>query len=379
MSHELLAEAEALQDEYLSLLREAVERESPSGDVERIREVAAFFASQFEARGAEVELVDAPGAGVHLVVRISGAETGGKPLLVLGHMDTVHPVGTFGDTPFTMEGDKVRGPGVYDMKGGIVAILMGMDLLARRGETPAGDVMVLATCDEEVGSGTSRGLIEEKAGEARGCVVMEPCVGGGAAKVRRKGGAQYTLTVEGIAAHAGIEPEKGASAIHELARQIIMLEGLADAEQGTTLNVGVIEGGTKVNVVADRAVGIIDVRFWNREEAHRVDEAIRSVEPVDGRCGLTVEGEINRYAMEKTPESEALFQVAREEAEKIGFTLEEGESGGASDGNFTSGIGCPTVDGMGLDGGGAHALDEHILVADIPRRIALASRLLARL
>ncbi|MCK5651413.1 MAG: M20 family metallopeptidase [Gemmatimonadetes bacterium] len=379
MSEDLLSEAATLQDEYLSLLKEAVERESPSGDVERIQEVASFFASQFEARGAEVALIEAPGAGVHLLARIPGEESGGKPLLVLGHMDTVHPVGTFGETPFTIDGDKVRGPGVYDMKGGIVAILMGMDLLARRGEKPAGDILVLATCDEEVGSATSRSLIEEKASEARGCVVMEPCVPGGAAKVRRKGGGQYRLTVEGIAVHAGIEPEKGASAIHELARQIIGLEDLADKELGTTVNVGVVEGGTKVNVVADRAVGRIDVRFWNREEAHRMDDAIRGVTPADPRCSLTVEGEINRYAMEKTPASDVLFQVAKEEADKIGFTLEAGESGGASDGNFTSGIGCPTVDGMGIDGGGAHALDEHILLADIPTRIALASRLLARL
>ena len=379
MSEDLLSEAASLQEEFLNLLKEAVVRESPSGDVERIREVASFFASQFEARGADVEVMEAPGAGVHLLVRISGEEPGGKPLLVLGHMDTVHPVGTFGETPFTIDGDVVRGPGVYDMKGGIVAILMGMDLLAGRGEKPAGDILVLATCDEEVGSATSRALIEEKAAESRGCIVMEPCVPGGAAKVRRKGGGQYSLTVEGIAVHAGIEPEKGASAIHELARQIIMLEGLADIQQGTTVNVGVIEGGTKVNVVADRAVGGIDVRFWNREEAHRMDGAIRGIMPVDARCSVTVEGEINRYAMEKTPASDGLFQVAKEEADKIGFTLEAGESGGASDGNFTSGLGCPTVDGMGIDGGGAHALDEHILLADIPTRIALASRLLARL
>lgn len=379
MSEDLLSEAATLQDEYLRLLEEVVERESPSGDVERIREVASLFASQFEARGAEVELIEAPGAGVHLLARIPGEDSGGKPLLVLGHMDTVHPVGTFGETPFTIDGDKVRGPGVYDMKGGIVAILMGMDLLARRGEKPAGDILVLATCDEEVGSATSRSIIEEKASGARGCVVMEPCVPGGAAKVRRKGGSHYRLTVEGIAAHAGIEPEKGASAIHELARQIIGLEDLADKELGTTVNVGIVEGGTKVNVVADRAVGSIDVRFWNREEAHRMDDAIRGVTPIDSRCRLTVEGEINRYAMEKTPASDVLFQVAKEEADKIGFTLEAGESGGASDGNFTSGIGCPTVDGMGIDGGGAHALDEHILLADIPTRIALASRLLARL
>ena len=377
MSEDLLSEAASLHGGFLNLLKEAVERESPSGDVEGIREVAGFFASQFEARGAEVELIEAPGAGVHLLARISGVEGGGKPLLFLGHMDTVHPVGTFGESPFTIDGDKVCGPGVYDMKGGIVAILMGMDLLARRGEKPAGDILVLATCDEEVGSATSRSLIEEKASESRGCIVMEPCVPGGAAKVRRKGGGQYRLTVEGIAVHAGIEPEKGASAIHELARQIIGMEDFANKEIGTTVNVGVVEGGTKVNVVADRAVGIIDVRFWNREEAHRMDDAIRGVTPIDSRCRLTVEGEINRYAMEKTPASDSLFQVAKEEADKMGFTLDEGESGGASDGNFTSGIGCPTVDGMGLDGGGAHALDEHILLADIPRRIALASRLLA--
>lgn len=375
----LLESAGRRADAQLELLGSLVAAESPSGDEERIRAVAAILARECDARGGRVERIEAPGAGVHLLARFGSGDGAGEPLLVLGHMDTVHPVGTLAAMPFEVVDGRLGGPGVYDMKGGLACVLAGLDLLEERGVELPGEVVLLVTCDEEVGSTTSRPLVEELAAHSRATLVPEPCVPGGRVKTRRKGQAGYRLAVEGIAAHAGIEPEKGASAIEELARQIVRVGELADPETGTTVNVGIVEGGTRPNVVAASASCRVDVRFWTREEADRVDSAVRRLEARDRRCRLSVEGGVNRFPLERTPESGRLYDVAREEAAALGFELGEGGSGGASDGNLTSGVGCPTLDGLGPDGGGAHSADEHVLVEDLPRRAALMAALLARL
>ncbi|MGD2069758.1 MAG: M20 family metallopeptidase [Gemmatimonadota bacterium] len=375
----LLESARARADAHLELLESLVAAESPSGDEERIRAVAAILGRECDARGGRVERIDAPGAGVHLVARFGDERGSRKPLLVLGHMDTVHPVGTLGIMPFEVADDRLGGPGVYDMKGGLACVLAGLDLLGERGVELPGKVVLLVTCDEEVGSTTSRPLIEELAARSRAALVPEPCVPGGRVKTRRKGQAGYRLAVEGVAAHAGIEPQKGASAIEEVARQILRVGELADPEIGTTVSVGIVEGGSRPNVVAASASCRVDVRFWTREEAERVDSAFRGLEAHHPRCRLSVEGGVNRYPLERTPDSARLFDVAREEAAALGFELGEGGSGGASDGNLTSGVGCPTLDGLGPDGGGAHSADEHVLVEDLPRRAALMAALLARL
>ena len=377
-SEALLEAAWARRESTLELLRELVETESPSGDQGRIRSVASVLADACEARGGRVELVEAVGAGVHLLARFGPGDD--EPLLVLGHMDTVHPVGTLEAMPFRVDGEGLlHGPGVYDMKGGLACVLEGLSLLRAGDVGLAGPVTLLVTCDEEVGSTTSRGLIEEIARGARAALVPEPCGPDGAVKTRRKGQAGYRIAVEGVAVHAGIEPEKGASAVHELAHQILAAGEVADPTIGTTVNVGTVTGGTRTNVVAARARAEVDVRFWTREEAERVDAALRALASRDPCCSVTVEGGVNRYPLERTPESQALYHAAREEAAVLGFGLEEARTGGASDGNFTSAVGCPTLDGLGPDGGGAHSADEHVVMDDLPRRVALMAALLARL
>jgi glutamate carboxypeptidase len=364
---------------YLSLLHGLVTRESPSGDVELNRRVAEFLAGEMERRGARVERHPAEGFGEHLVGRWEGVEHGQRPLLVIGHMDTVHPAGTLERYPYRVDEDRVRGPGCYDMKGGLAAALEALTLLTSYRERPRRDAVFVVTCDEEVGSDTSRELIEVHARRADAALVVEPCAPGGKIKSRRKGVGWYRLSIRGRAAHAGIEPDAGASAVHELARLTLRLLKLADRETGTTTNVGVVGGGTRPNVVAEEAWAMLDVRFWTREEAERVDAAVRALTPDDRRCTLALDGGIDRLPLEQTPASDQLYAVARDEAARLGFVLERTGTGGASDGNLTSGAGCPTLDGLGPDGGGAHTLDEHVFLADIPRRIALLAGLFRRL
>jgi glutamate carboxypeptidase len=294
-------------------------------------------------------------------------------------MDTVHPVGSLGRMPFRVDGDRVRGPGAYDMKGGLAVGLTALDVLAAQGLAPRGEIVFVVTCDEEIGSHTSRALLEELARGARGALVLEPCVPGGAAKTRRKGVGDFKLSVRGVPAHAGVEPEKGASAIDELIGLLERVRGLADPARGTTVNVGVIEGGTRPNVVAEQAHAEVDVRFWSAAEAERLTRGFAALAVQDPRCGLRVSGGVNRGALERTDASAQLFETAREIAAAQGWTLAEGSTGGASDGNLISAAGCPTLDGLGPDGGGAHSLDEHVRLSDLAPRIALLAGLFARL
>ena len=368
-------------DECLTLLRTLTQIESPTRDEEANLRIAAVLKEALALAGGVVDRVPAPGFGAHLVGRFAdpSSEGAGVPLLVVGHMDTVHPTGTLLRYPFTASDGKVRGPGVYDMKAGLAVSITALRILAEDGTAPRGGLSFLITCDEEIGSPTSRTFIEREARRSRAALVMEPSVPGGGAKTRRKGVGDYVLKILGRAAHAGIEPEKGASAVHEAAHQVRRICRLADPGAGTTVNVGVISGGTRGNVVADEARCSIDVRFWSKEEGDRVDTALRSLEPIDKRCALRLNGGVNRGALEKTPESARLFNNARALAHDLGFGLEEGETGGGSDGNFTAAAGCPTLDGLGPDGGGAHTLHEHVLLEDIPRRIAFVAALFATL
>lgn len=375
----LRAAADAFVPPCLEAIEALVTLESPSGDAERVERVAVRFAEELERRGVHVARAVAPGFGVNLIGRLAGAASSGRPLLIVGHLDTVHPVGTLARMPFSVDGDRVTGPGVYDMKGGLAVALTALDLLRDRGLVPARDVLFLVTCDEEIGSGTSRALLEEKAREAFGALVLEPCVLGGAAKTRRKGVGGFGVEVRGLPAHAGIEPEAGASAIHELTGLLDRIRALADPAQGTTINVGVIEGGTRSNVVAERARAEVDLRVWTAAEGERVARAVRALAPANPRCTVEIAGGINRGALERTEASGRLFESARRVAAAQGWDLSEGSTGGASDGNLLSAAGCATLDGLGPDGGGAHALDEHVRRSDIAPRIALLAGLLARL
>ena len=369
----------SLLERWVGTVEPLVCFESPSGDVERLEAMARRFATAFEARGATVETHSVPGVGDHLVARFGGPAPERGPLLVVGHLDTVHPVGTLERLPFQVEDDRIGGPGVYDMKGGLAALMVALDLMQERGVGLPDQLVVLVTCDEETGSDSSRGLIEELGRSARAALVLEPCVPGGGVKVGRKGVALYHLDVQGKPAHAGIEPEKGASAIHELAHQLVAVLEFADTAAETTLNAGRIVGGSGSNVVAEHANVQVDVRFWTRAEAERVDQAFRSLQVHDPSCSLEVRGGVNRYALEPTPESRRLLETAVAEAATLGFDLQHGRTGGASDGNLLGAVGCPTLDGLGPDGGGAHSMSEHVLAADVPRRIELLAALLRTL
>lgn len=386
--------------EFFELLRPLVELESPTRDFERNRGVADLLEGLLTTRGAAVERLTAPGFGDHLIGRIE-PDAHNPPLLILGHMDTVHPVGSLEAMPLRLLDDRITGPGVFDMKGGLCVALLALDAVRARGAAanapqreqtspaegalpgsdtlPPGGVTFLITCDEEIGSPSSRELIEREARASRATLVLEPSLPGGRIKTGRKGVADYGLRVTGVPAHAGIEPDKGASAIHALMELLAQIRDAARPEDGTTVNVGRIEGGTALNVVAEHARAGVDVRFWTRDEAERVDRAVRRLRPSDARCTLDISGGINRYPLEETAESRAVVARAAACAAEMGFELQTGRTGGGSDGNFTSGVGCPTLDGLGPDGGGAHARHEHVLTADLPRRIEWVSRLLEAL
>jgi glutamate carboxypeptidase len=373
--------AEELTGSTLERLRRLVELESPSGDEVGLRAVAAELALQLAGAGGDVDTVDVEGVGEHVVGRFpgDGGEVGElDPLLVLGHLDTVHPVGSFSPT-FQVAGGRARGPGVFDMKGGLACMLEALDRLRRAGQRPRRAVTVLATCDEETGSGSSRVLIEELARGAGAVLVPEPPLPGGGAKTRRKGIAVYRLRVTGRASHAGLAPQDGINAVVELAHQVLSITGLADPAAGTTATVTTIRGGTATNVVPAEAVAEVDVRFTAASEAARMDEAIRALEPRLGGVRLEVTGGVNRAPMERTAGVAALYQEARRLAAAAGWELAEGLAGGASDGSLTAGLGIPTLDGIGPEGGGAHAPDEHVLVADLPRRVHLYAGLLVSL
>jgi glutamate carboxypeptidase len=372
-----IADAEQITRRTLDRLRVLVEAESPSGDPAAIARVAGVLAAAFREAGGEVAERPVAGVGVHLVTRFAGRAPAERPVLILGHMDTVHPLGTVAERPFRVEAGRAWGPGSYDMKAGLAVAVEAL-LRLRDAGGPRRPVTVLVTCDEEIGSGTSRALIEELALESSHVLVPEPPLAGGGAKTSRKGVGVYELNIRGVAAHAGIEPEKGVSAIAELAHQALRLLALARPEVGSTVNIGRISGGSAGNVVAEHAWAEIDVRFATLTEAERLDAALRALAPVLA-CRIDVTGGVNRPPLERSEGVVGLFQLAARLAAQLGFELTEGGTGGGSDGSFTAAVGVPTLDGLGVDGAGAHAENEHVLIEDVPRRVALMQALLESL
>jgi glutamate carboxypeptidase len=359
-----------------------VERESPSGDEEGSRAVVGVLEEAARGLGCVERIERAPveGYGEHLRVEAfarGAAEE--KTTLLLGHTDTVHPRGTLAERPIREEGGRIYGPGIFDMKSGCVAALAALRACEELNLRPRRPVVVLLACDEEAGSHSGRALVEEESRRAEQVLVLEPPAPGGLAKTARKGTGMFTLRAEGIAAHAGLDFDKGASAILEAARQIERLCSLCDASRGVTVNVGTIAGGTRSNVVAAGARAEIDVRFETMEDALRVEERIRGLRPFDSRVRLSVEGGINRPPLERTEAVASLYERARAVASSLGFDLGETQVGGASDGNFAAAF-CPAVlDGLGVEGDGAHAPHEHILRDSIVRRAALIAGLVATL
>lgn len=362
--------------DWQDLLREFVEFESPSHDKTLVDAFAARVATEFERLGGTVELV--PQLGVGSVLRVSfSPKPRKKPVLLLGHLDTVYEQGTLERMPCRISGGKMYGPGVFDMKGGIVMMLLAIAALKEEhGGLPC-PVSVLLNPDEEVGSAASRKITELMAKKCSAVLVLEPSAGPmGACKTARKGVGNYRLRATGVSAHAGLDFQKGANAITELSHQLLKIAAMTDLKRGTTLNPGIIRGGTRTNVVPDQAEAEFDIRVATRKEGERIDRKIRALKPTDKRCKLEITGGVNRYPFERTAEVAALYGKARAIASELGFTLEERAVGGGSDGNFTAGIGIPTLDGLGAVGDGAHALHEHVVLAEIPRRAAMLARLI---
>ena len=361
----------------LERLRRYVEIETPSRNEDNIRVLAGLLAQDLRQAGAQAELVDAPDYGAHVVASLDGP--GADHITILSHMDTVHPVGTLVKQPFRVTDDRVEGPGTYDMKAGIAIAVEALLLMQRRGTRPQRPVRFIITCDEEIGSHSGLPVIREQAQGAHAVLVTEPCVAGGMAKTSRKGVLTYHMTINGRAAHAGTHPHTGASAIVELAEQIRGIMQLADHTQGTTLNVGVVSGGTASNVIAAQASAEIDVRVTNAAETERVHHALLALQPHTKGVEVAVRQSEQRPPLERSAHVVALYERVREIARELDFALGEGASGGGSDGSFTAAMGIPTLDGLGPDGGGAHASDEHVLVADLPLRLALFTRILESL
>jgi glutamate carboxypeptidase len=365
-----------MQQDMLNLLSDFVRLESPSRDKEALDRLGMLLAECLRRGGASVEIFANDEGGDQVLGRFPGP-AGLRPALVLAHFDTVWPRGTLERMPFRVdESGCAFGPGIFDMKASLVVILEALKILTSHQVALSRPVWVLFTSDEEIGSPRSRELIEELARQAAYALVMEPSLADGGLKTSRKGVGRFHLEVQGRAAHSGVAPEHGRSAIVELAHQILRLEELQDIAAGTTINVGVIHGGTTGNVVPARAGADIDVRVASAAEESRIDSALRALRPVTRDVRLTLTGGFNRPPMERSPAIASLFEQARRIARTIGIELTEGTSGGGSDGNFTAALGVPTLDGLGPRGGGAHADDEHIVVRSLMERPALLIALL---
>jgi glutamate carboxypeptidase len=367
------------KSEILRLIQQLVEIESPSGDLEGSRKVVDLLVEEAQKINCiqTIKRIESPGYGEHLLIRAWPAST--KTTLILGHTDTVHPRGTTKLRPWIEDQGKAYSPGIFDMKASCALALYVMRACESLNLLPERPIELLLTCDEETGSDRGKYLVEEAALRAKQVFVLEPPAAQGSVKTGRKGTALYKLNIHGRAAHAGLEPEKGASAILELARQIEQIHALNDPLHGTTINIGVIQGGTNTNVVPANAHALIDVRFTSMEEAKRIEKAIQSLIPFDKRVQLSIEGGINRPPLERTNNVIKLYEHARAIAAELEFDLGEAQVGGASDGNFVAAMGVPVLDGLGILGDGAHAEDEHIVIDSIPQRGALLAALIASL
>ena len=375
----LLSYCQSRADELLQDVRALVEQESPTLDARATTAITTDVMARCQELGLETQLHDTD-TGAHLVATATfDREGGARPVMLLGHVDTVWPRGTLASRPFCIANGCAYGPGIFDMKSGIVIMLAALEGLAVLGLRPRCPITIFLSCDEESGSPKSRPLIEAEAAKCSAVLVLEPPLPGGVAKTERKGVASYEIIARGVSAHAGLDPDKGVSAIAELAHQLLVLYRLNDLERGISVNAGVVHGGTYPNVIAAEARAQVDVRFRTMAQAQEIFRRIESLQPLLPGATVEVRGGINRPPLERTADVISLLELAREEAQHLGFSLRDGASGGGSDGNFTAALGIPTLDGLGVDGDGAHAESEHIVVADLPRRAAFLAALLTRL
>jgi glutamate carboxypeptidase len=364
------------QKDLLTSIHEIVEIESPSYNAEAIRSVVSWIEAQAKTieLDLKIEKIEAEGFGQHLIIRAFPSDK--KGVLILGHTDTVHPLGTKAKNPTRVEGDKFYGCGIFDMKANIVLVLEVLRYFSETNTKPAPPITFLLSCDEEVGSKTGRPIVEAEAKNAEFCLVLEPSFNG-KVKTGRKGTGMFTLRAHGIPAHAGLEPEKGASAILELSRQIEKIHSLNNTNNGTSVNACTIKGGTTSNVIPEWAESEIDVRFTSIKEAEQIAREFAGLQSIDNRVSLELLGGLNRPPMERTEAVVALYEKARELGASFDYKVGETQVGGASDGNFVGALGVPVLDGLGVSGDGAHTLGEYIFVDDSARRATLLALILA--
>jgi glutamate carboxypeptidase len=360
-------------EQMLADLECLVNMESPTKDKKMVDQAMEFVIRRFqELTGGVVERIPQQQAGDQVKLHLG---TGNGQILVLGHVDTVWPVGVTASRPFSKDAQRAYGPGVFDMKCGLIQGLYAISALAKQRKLSKNIVFFINT-DEEMGSRSSREWIEREAQKSDAVFVLEPALGpNGALKTERKGVGRFAVDIQGVSAHSGIDHSKGINALEELAHQIIYLQGLTDYTKGSTINVGLASGGAAVNVVCDKARAEFELRVQTVSEMERLVLAVRNMQPKLKGTSIRVEGGVLRPPMERKI-SEDLYKSAREWAHKLGFSLEEASTGGASDGNFTAALGVPTLDGLGAVGDGAHALHEYVEIEQISKRCALLAHLM---
>lgn len=365
------------QDRIIRRIQQLVEIESPSRDEAGSRMVAVWIEDEAKkiSEDFQIERIGAEGYGEHLVIRAFEKPESLKGILLLGHTDTVHPRGSKEKNPTRLADGRLYGCGVFDMKANIVLMLESLRAFREFNVKPSKPLTILLSCDEEVGSYTGREIVEREAANAEVCLVCEPSANG-KVKTGRKGTGIFTLKTYGIPAHAGLEPEKGASAVLEIARQIEKLHELNDSAKGTTVNVCTVSGGTTANVIPSEASCEIDIRFTSMKEAEKIRNIFETLKPFDERVRLELTGGFNRPPMERSESVVKLYEKARKIAEEINYELGETQVGGASDGNFVAALGVPVLDGLGISGAGAHTFEEFIFVDDIPYRATLLTKLI---
>ena len=375
---DLLSELEGLLPEGLKFLERMVQLESPSFDQELVNKLGDHVSDEFGKLGGQIERCPELDRGDHLMIRF-GDDPTQKPIMLLGHLDTVWPEGEILKRPFGVDGDLARGPGVFDMKAGIAMMWMALrSLLTLRGKLPA-SVTILLTSNEEVGSPNVRQLVPKLARDMRGVLVLEPSLPEGVLKTSRHGMGRFVVRAIGRSSHSGVNPSEGVNAVEEIAHQILRLQQLGDEKQGTTVTVTMVEGGTRPNMVPAECFIQTDCRTPTSAEAERITKAMRSLAPVLPGSKIEVEGEFRRPPLEPTPGNVRLFKLAQAIGNDMGREIHGGRTGGASDGNLTSSAGIATLDGLGPLGHGAHQVDEHIQISSLPWRSALVAGLIERI
>lgn len=372
----LLAGARRKETALLRLIQNLVRAESPSDDKAAVDACGALVAARAAEAGGRVKRHRQRACGDVIEIRFGHRRSNGDGrILLLGHIDTVWPVGSLKSMPCRIGEGRLWGPGTLDMKAGVAMALTAIEMLAEA-ELLDREIVLLLNSEEEIGSPVSRSITERLAQECSSVLVLEPAQGL-ACKTARKGTGNWRIDIEGVAAHAGVDFEKGASALRELGRVIEKVSGWTERGRGLTVSVGMAGGGTKTNVIPARAWAEVDVRIARKADGPRIERKFASLKAADRRCSIEVTGGINRPPMERSHGTVALYRQARALALELGFTLEEAATGGASDGNFTAALGVPTLDGLGAVGEGAHAMHESIVLEHLAPRTALLAGLLA--